>query len=361
MSNKVLVTGLALGKEVGVCSVCNYDFSWIFRYPSILLWADKILITKAIWDIILTGNFPQDMPEIAKSMQLIFQIAHSEGFLEIVDPADVISQQIRDMIFSQINEDRQLLVKSLPETVKLGDEINVPGSILINGDEYCSVSLWASYGALLLAQSWDAHCLFDERTFNYYKYLFGLKNYPKEAEPGKVEGFHSIFNPLLPNMSIIPEYVWYRISNAENCVECKKSKYCEDRYLLEVEEKVKEIIKWRKYDEINQIKSVLDEIVRQRNNSDGIINSSDIVGDFRNEEIRIERMMKKYFPKIRRWANITTMISIPVSLIGKVIGNEFSTLAGLGLAGASKITEEAIKLMTSKYNWVGFLPKDVKM
>jgi len=118
MSNKVLVTGLALGKEAGVCDVCNYDFSWIFRNPSILIWADKILITKAVWDIVSKGTFPDDKPEIAKSMQLVFQMAMSEGLIEIVDPTDVITPKINNLIFSQISNDRKLLAKALPENVK---------------------------------------------------------------------------------------------------------------------------------------------------------------------------------------------------------------------------------------------------
>jgi hypothetical protein len=34
---RVLVTGLAVGTDVGLCGACNYDFEWLFRYPSVHL------------------------------------------------------------------------------------------------------------------------------------------------------------------------------------------------------------------------------------------------------------------------------------------------------------------------------------
>ncbi len=29
---RVLVTGLAVGTDVGLCGACNYDFEWLFHY-----------------------------------------------------------------------------------------------------------------------------------------------------------------------------------------------------------------------------------------------------------------------------------------------------------------------------------------
>ena len=50
--NKVLVTGLALGFDSGLCSACNFDFDWLLNYSSILLWVDKIYIAQKIWDVV---------------------------------------------------------------------------------------------------------------------------------------------------------------------------------------------------------------------------------------------------------------------------------------------------------------------
>ena len=72
--NKLLVTGLALGKKFGTCQVCNFDFEWLLHYPSVLVWADKILVADTIWDTVSQGGYPGDSKELASSLQLIFDI-----------------------------------------------------------------------------------------------------------------------------------------------------------------------------------------------------------------------------------------------------------------------------------------------
>jgi hypothetical protein len=136
MSNKVLITGLSLGTEVGVCEVCNYDLSWLLRYPSTLLWADKILVTGAIWGVISNELWPSDFPEVAKASKLIFDMAKEEGIVEIVDPSDVITPSVKEMIYSEISKDRDLFARMLPEHVKLGDEENVPGQEITHQANY---------------------------------------------------------------------------------------------------------------------------------------------------------------------------------------------------------------------------------
>ncbi len=49
LMNKILLTGLALGKDIGLCPVCNYDFEWLLNNPSSLLWADKIIVPETIY------------------------------------------------------------------------------------------------------------------------------------------------------------------------------------------------------------------------------------------------------------------------------------------------------------------------
>ena len=42
--NKVLVTGLGIAREFGICDSCNLDFSWLANNPSTILWADQLYI-----------------------------------------------------------------------------------------------------------------------------------------------------------------------------------------------------------------------------------------------------------------------------------------------------------------------------
>ena len=38
MMNKVLITGLGVAKELGICEICNLNFSWLVNNPSTILW-----------------------------------------------------------------------------------------------------------------------------------------------------------------------------------------------------------------------------------------------------------------------------------------------------------------------------------
>lgn len=56
---KLLVTGLAIAK--GDYIPCNFDYSWLFKHPSTLLWADKIIITPYMDEVIDSARFPKEV------------------------------------------------------------------------------------------------------------------------------------------------------------------------------------------------------------------------------------------------------------------------------------------------------------
>lgn len=126
--NRLLVTGLALGTEADVCQVCNFDYTWLLRYPSILIWADKIMVTEAIWDSIIAETWPKPR-ELAKCFKIIFETAKSEGIIEIVDPSPVVRKEIKEMIYEQIDKDLELFKLHFPDKVstrKMGDKESSP-------------------------------------------------------------------------------------------------------------------------------------------------------------------------------------------------------------------------------------------
>lgn len=356
--NKVLVTGLALGKEFETCEACNFDFEWLIRHPSVLLWADKILVPDTIWDSVSYEKYPFESKELAKSLRLIFDIARSRGIVEVVKPSEIISSALADDILTEIDKDRDLLAKLFPDHVTLSDEDNVPGGIFIDGLEYCTPHLWTIYASFVLARAWNAHCLFNVGVLNYCRYKFGLANFPQEGQLGRVEAFQAVFEAYLPNSPILPEYVYI---NKDMCSKCVSEKSCKDAYLSNVESNLEDILSWRDYDEIQQLKSVVADIVRRRNELGGIVNASDILHDLRNKQDKIRRRMKLIFPKVKRWANVTTMLSIPIAVAGLSTGHPLIAVSGAGLAGLSHLTKELIDLLLSKYSWISFVSKDAEL
>jgi len=358
--NKVLVTGLAIGQEADVCQVCNYDLDWLVRYPSVLIWADKIIVPKAIWEAASSGLYPgsEQYPELSKSIKLIFEIARGEEIIDVRDPTSMISPVVKDEIGDQVEKDREQLAKLFPEQITLGDDEKVPGQLFVNGIEYCWPRIWTIYASFVLARAWDAHCLFSEKNLGYCKYKFGLSGFTPGTEMGKIEGFHTVFNSYVPNEMILPEYA---TTSRELCSKCAREQSCKDSYLIQLEKNVKEVLQWRDYDEIQQLKEITNQIVEKRAKAGGVIDPADIRNDLEKQQNKLRRRLRLVFPKVRRWSNITTVLSIPVALAGFAAGSPLITITGGSLAGLSQATKKVIEVLSSKYSWVGFVSKDANL
>ena len=356
--NKVMITGLALGLETKACQACNFDFEWLLRYPSVLVWADKIVVTKEIWDVITEKNIPDADIEFSNSLKLIFEIAGSEKIIEVLDSTGILTSDLTENIFHEVEKDRELLAKNFPKLVTLGDDEKVPGQIFINGTEYCVPNIWTIYAALILARAWDTHCLFSEQTLNFCRFKFGLTNFPEKGEQGSFEAFETIFDAYIPNIELFPEYTFM---DKELCAKCAKEESCKDTYLSKIETNVKNILSIRSYDEIIQLKSFVDRIVNKRKEGDGILNPDEIVNEFRQEENKIRKRLKVVFPKVKRWTNITTLASIPVVVAGIGTGYPLITLSGAALTGLSQASKELLNLLSSKYSWIGFSKKNIEL
>lgn len=353
--NKILVTGIALGKDLNVCQACNYDIEWLIRYPSILLWVDKILITETIWDSISKSKLYSDRPELDKSIKLIFNTLEAEKLIEIVDPARILTPDVKDLILDEIENDRKILPSYFPDTIRFGDSDGVPGQIFIDDIEYCTPYLWSIYAALLLSKIWNAESIYPYQVMNFVKYKFGVDTLSKKGKPGKIQAYHDIFQAYLPNIPVLPEYV---INREEQSSSCKQIEECKDTYLSKIEDHLNQIIQWRSYDEVQQIKEIIGNIISTKEQAGEILEPLDIFGQFINEQKKVQKRINFVFPKVERWANLTTILSIPVAITGLSTGNMAVASAGAGLASLSQISKEVIGYLKNKYNWLGFINSD---
>lgn len=355
--NKALVTGLAVGKDIGICDACNFDYEWVFSNPSVFIWTDKIYMPETAWERAISGEASTDKI-ISKSLKLIFEIAKEEGLIEIIKPKKIISQEIKDNIILEVEKDREKLISLFPNSIKIGDEEKVPGSFFVEGEEYCTPHLYAVYASFLLSRVYEAHCLFNSHIYNYCKYKFGLENSQTKRSNEIISGFQNIFNGYMPNDLEIPEYI---ITNKKLCNSCKKIKQCKDKYLINLEKNLKNFLKWRSYDEFQQIKNVLEKITKIRKKQNGIISAEEITEKFSSIENKLRKRVLSVFPKVKRWANILTIISAPTALLGITTGEALITIPSAALATLAHVTNKIIDIFSSKYSWIVFKSKEVKM
>lgn len=352
--NKVLVTGLATEDKEGFCSRCHYDLEWLLNYPSLFLWADHVLVPETIWDLVHREVYPAPT-EFARSCRAVFDIAHSKGLIEIVKPSLVINHTLANMISSQVDGDMADMARLFPDKLVTSDRSTLAddysGEILLDGEPFCTPYLSAVYANLILARAWGANCLFDARALHLLRYKFGISGFPKEVDPGSMRSFTTVFEPYLPNDPLLPHYA---LCNRELCSTCKHEESCADGYLHDLEERMTELLKWRDYDEVHQAKAIMDAIVSQRDATNSTVDPDEIAARFHDEETKLRRRVLSIFPKVKRWANVATIISIPIAVAGLATDASLVTIGGAIAGGFAQLGKEYVEFLESKYRWVGF-------
>lgn len=350
--NKVFVTGLALGKDHGMCDSCNFDFEWIIEHPSIFLWADKVVVSSSIWDSVFNAGYPQELPELSKSIRLLFEMAKSENIIEVVSTKEIMADSFSNYLKNEVENDRILLAKEFPEQIKFDD--SVPGGLSIGINHYCTPYVWQIYAGLFLSQAVGAQCLFSKESLEYCKYKFGLGYAANVVSDTKFDALQKIFEAFVPNEPIIHDYAYV---HRDKCPSCLNQKICPDKYLTHVEANFEKVLKWRSYDELKQIRSIVNNIIEKKEAYGDFLLAEDIIREFNKERNEIRKNIHLLFPQVRRWANVTTMVSVPVAIAGVFSGIPVVTAAATTIAGASIVTKEAIDMFSSKHRWVSFTSK----
>lgn len=345
---RILIPGLAIGTELGFCNAHNCDITWIAQYPSTLLWVDKLIVSELSWRSMVKNRM--DKP-FERSLSIIMQIAQQDGLVEIINPNQVFNNTFKETLEKSVQSDLNRLATLFPEKI----DIKTHSMIEINGQEYCVPMLLSAYASLALAQETNSHCMFGERTLNYFKYKNGLEVFSQGVYLRDFESFRTVFEGALPCLDLFPDYVIESMEKETRCIGCLKHSTCKDRYLLDVERNIKEILKARHYDEIAcMIKEMKRIITCYR--QDPSVSPEEIFVDFLSRKEFLERRVRSYFPKIRRWCHLGMMVSAPVCLLGSIKSHSLA-IGAAAVAAASTMASEGLKYLESKYNWIFFSNK----
>lgn len=353
--NKVLVTGLSVGNEVGVCDVCGFDLEWIVRYPSIILWVDKIVLTKSTWDYIVERG-ENDTTPYYRSVYLIFNLLNSAGLIDVVNTASLFPKNMNEAIIDSVDHDISALVARFPETARLGDDKLVPGQLFISDEEYCSPYLYSVYASLYLAKIVDAQCLFNHRVLRYCSYKFGLGPFPPETKQDKIESFHSIYKSLFPNIPLLSEYAIYSSREGEKaCGKCTNKSKCSDSYLIDVESQTTKALSMREREEIEESRCLINKIIDKQ--AGNVMDHSDLRSEFIKECTRLSRRNKKAFPRVKFWCSLSMILSVPMTVIG--ISHQAPALiaTGAGTLGIATGIKHLVDTLQEKSRWTAYFNK----
>jgi hypothetical protein len=319
---------------------------WLFNNPSTLLWADKIILTPKIMELIKDGWFQDDGQKLGDALNTIFENIDRHGLIEVKKTSEIITPEIRDDIYDQINKDLVILCETFPEVkIQGGDE--GAGTLFIDGVDYCSPVLWTLYASLFVSNQWNANIFLQDRAYHFFKYKLSIDSRNLCIQNEKSKAFNKVFSTFMPEIGILPNVLY-----DPKCKECKKEVQCDSIAIKSISKRTKEILAWRDYDELHEVRQVLNDITKTY--QAGEITFEGIIDKYEDTERKLKKRIHSVFPKIERWTNVATILSLPVVIAG--ISTSSVTVASIGgaVGGLAKISEEYIKIMKSRYKWVGF-------
>ncbi len=339
--NKVLVTGLGVGNSFGICEACNLNYSWLINNPSTLIWADKILIMKNSWE---NRN---KTGKTNKGINLVLDIVYEKGLIEHIDAKDIFQKTVIHDIMREVSSDTKRLQELFPNSVKKGDA-GVPDEIIVDGISFCSPKIASLYGSLKLADELGANSLLSETDYAYLKYKCGADL----SLPNRSAIINEIMSVYIPNELVLHNYAF---TNDTRCNACAKKNLCESTFLQEIEDNTQNILQWRDYDEISRAKEELEKIIELKYSTSNRLDIPDIKREYEDKQKRINTRIKKLFPKIKRWSNITTAIATPATIYSACTGNLVAAGFAASFLGISEISKQYMEHYENKNAWVGFI------
>lgn len=344
--NKVLVTGLGVANELGICESCNLNFSWLVNNPSTILWADQLYIPQASFETQIANKEQKNEKIIA----MFLEMAEERGIISKLNIADMYQKSVGDQIYQKMLMDSQTLLATFPEVIKKGDE-GVPNEILIGDEGYCGAWISSIYAGMRVARDIGANCLFSKREHNFLKYLYGL-------DANRINGniinnvYTEVFSLYMPEKLAVHSYAF---TDEEHCEQCVHYEQCKENYLADTEKALEKMFKWREYDELQQAKEEINKIILLKNDISSQKDIDDVVKEFKGKQDKINRNINKRFPKIERWTKMTTVLATPITIASAISGNIPLTVGGAVATGVAQATENLLEVYKSKNNWVGFI------
>ena len=109
--SKVIVTGQGVGRHFHVCQTSNLNFSWLLHNPSVLVWAEKILIPHSAWEAQIYSKENQ----YDKAINLILEIAFDKGLIELIMPNNALHEDLSNDVLNAVRRDMEAMLDKFPE------------------------------------------------------------------------------------------------------------------------------------------------------------------------------------------------------------------------------------------------------
>lgn len=342
---KVLVTGLGISHDFGLCESCWMNYSWIYDNPSVLLWADKIIFPESSYNEQILANEKKS----DGAVNLILNMAHENNIIELVDFGHLFENEGLDFL-SEAKQDIHNILKGFPSEVTKDEQHGSQAEIMIKDFPYCPEYVASINASTYIGEVLNASCLYSPHDYEFLKYK---NDYINKCDNRVKQVFTEIFSLSLPNEFLQHNYAF---TSDDMCKRCLKEMNCKNSYLSDIEKRMKNIIKIRNTDEMQRAKEELQKVIEAHKKYSNDFSPEEIKREFENVQIKINKKLKQTFPKIQRWTNLTTIASTAVAVGVAAAGDiPLGGVVAAAIAGTHKVADEYMKYYTNKNKWVGFI------
>lgn len=345
----LLMTGLA-SSCTDEFRISNIDYSWLIKNPSSLLWADNIFLTNYMKDsLFIKDNLPMD-----KSLNLVFDVLDDYGIIKFKNSKRLYNEKVANELEKVIQDDLNIMSDNEDIKIEKCDKKD-SRNIHVGNLQYCLPQLQSIYASLIISESWNAHCLFSDASINFLKYKLNFFPEKSNVQP-LTYSFEKIFNLILPDVNLFPDYSL--INNPSECEKCIHINNCDSTYLDSLENNLREYLEFRDFEEITQIKNVINELNQKIKSNDLLIDSDLVIKEFQEQKRLIYKKMHTSYPKMKKWSNYSMIVSSAIGVTGFLSGSTILTGIGIGLDALSVLADNRLDNIEEKNKWVGFKVED---
>ena len=331
----------------------NVSIEWLVTHPNAFLWADNIFMSNESFE-----NIPYHYKERVRqeSIQLVLDEFKKRKIIQTFNPFSLAKPPLDDLIWNQVDEDQKRW--GIKDCVVDADGKRDHCTVDMHGIRVCPTILGSIYFTLAFCRILDAGCLLDQQFIDICNNRFS------EIEPKNTEQFLNVFDMLVPSVQVLGDYVfseWREQNRTEGtpsekrlCNDCINSEKCKSECLDQTESLIGKIIDFRKRDEMAETKKTIIKTIASVKKQ-GSEDTNDILKELGEEARKCRERMLASFPKVQRWIRISTILSLPIPLLGTYYNNSIISMTGMTALTIAKLAEKSLDHMKDKYRWVNFL------
>lgn len=336
----ILLTGLALGNDSGLCPCSNLHTEWLFSNPQDLLWVDNVVVTRREKEII--DAYEHSKRPYDKAVWLIFQYLNQSGTIQIIDDSIITESDVKN-IKQQVVDDIGLIC---PEYLE-GEE----HTFLYRNHHYCQPALQALYAGICLSFKLGTTISLNSIESDYFKNLVALKN-GKRIMAGKNVFVGELMKYYLPEIELGHHFI--SDSARKQCRKCIKEKDCKANYLNHIEQQIKQVIIYREREEVRQLCETIDEVI-DRDYTNATVKDLELYKNQINEIAFIKQQkIRRAFRTYDKWKPLITCASIGLTIAG-LAGETELGVTGIGFGIFERILSQYADYQQKKNSWVNLV------